>query len=157
MGEKMNNKYKKMIKNGLFHELYLELKETNYSYSIVSFDKDFKGIDSALKFCFLLYLTCVDDSIRLRMLICDFLLYTDTFFDDIYAVIKTHLSAALLMDKEQRIVILHWIINNFYGHPDSVYNDTEMESFLKEAISVNPNDSDYLKMLNQLNRTKSES
>ena len=71
-----------------YHSIYTVLAEKDYHYTLENIENDFNKIDSNNKFCYLIYLLSRDYCIKNVLLICDFLIYTDTFFYDIHPVIR---------------------------------------------------------------------
>lgn len=116
----------KLLKMHDFKTLYELLKNKDYGYSLESFDRDFKKNISSDKFSYLVYLNAREKSVKNILLLCDFLLYTDTFFYDIHPVIYDYLNQGLSMfpaDKQ----LLKWIISIYENHPDSPFSLSELE------------------------------
>ena len=87
----LERKMKKIItefKKYNFLYVYEELKKMNYQYTLENIFKDFKKISSENKYCFLLYVLAKEYTTDHILLICDFLIYTDTFFYDVYPVVN---------------------------------------------------------------------
>ena len=111
-----------------YHSVYEILKAKEYDYTIDNIEKDFAKVSSADKFCYLIYLLSKDFSVKNTLLICDFLMYTDTFFYDIHPVIQMFILRALeLFPKEPKL--LEWVISTYETHPDSPFGETEMNAF----------------------------
>ena len=115
-----------------FHSVYTILKTKEYDYTIDNFEKDFNKVSSIDKFCYLIYLLSNDYSVKNILLLCDFLMYTDTFFYDIHPVIQMFIRQALeVFPKEP--TLLEWIVSTYEKHPDSPFEENEMITF-KEQI-----------------------
>lgn len=116
-----------------YHSVYATLKTREYDYTIDNLDKDFAKVSSTDKFCYLVYLLSKDYSVKNTLLLCDFLMYTDTFFYEIHPVIQMFIRRALeLFPKEQ--TLLEWVVSTYENHPDSPFDETEMISF-KEQLN----------------------
>ena len=125
----------KLLKMHDFKTLYELLKNNEYRYSLEGFDRDFKKNISSDKFSYLVYLNAREKSVKNILLLCDFLLYTDTFFYDIHPVIYDYLHQGLSMfptDKQ----LLNWIISVYENHPDSPFDSSEIEK-IKLAFKNN--------------------
>ena len=77
-----------------YHSVYEILKAEEYDYTIGNIEKDFAKVSSTDKFCYLIYLLSKDYSVKNTLLLCDFLMYTDTFFYDIHPVIQMFICRA---------------------------------------------------------------
>ena len=122
------NKWEKWLTNGEFQKLFDELMEKQYCYTIDKFSKDFSRAGSAMKFAYLQYVISRDEKIELHILVCEFLMFTDTFFFDIYPVIGWHLKRALEISPDN-INVLQWITCTFNGHPDSPFSEYDLKEF----------------------------
>lgn len=147
MGTKMKYEVIKEMKLGNFSKVYHRLLQYNYSYTIDNFTTDFKQVSSSIKFCYLLYLIAKQESAYLHILICEFLMYTDTFFDDIYPIIYLHLKAALALE-EDTIKTMSWIIDTFCDHPESPFDSVQMKDFATKVVIKYPDNVCALKILN---------
>lgn len=116
-----------------YHSIYEILKTKEYDYTIDNFEKDFAKISSSDKFCYLVYLLSKEFTVKNTLLLCDFLMYTDTFFYDIYPVIQMFVRRALDMFPNER-TLLTWVISTYEAHPDSPFEEAEMISF-KERLN----------------------
>lgn len=120
----------KKMKEGCFQNVYKELDSANYEYTIDAFTRDFKNVSSEMKFAYLQYLIAKEETPDIHLLLCDFLMWTDTFFFDIYPVLKWHLNRALEISPPN-IKVLQWITCTFNGHPDSPFSDEELSAYNK--------------------------
>ena len=128
MGETMN-KFRKYTNKCDFDGLYRELAAEHYDYTLENFTRDFNKISSEKKFAYLHYLIANEETPELHLLVCDFLLYTDTFFFDIYPVVKWHLKRALEISPNS-VEVLGWIIGIFAnGNPDSPFSGEELRAY----------------------------
>ena len=74
-----------------------------------------------------------DYSVKNTLLLCDFLMYTDTFFYDIHPVIQMFICRALeLFPKDP--TLLEWVVSTYVNHPDSPFEEAEMITF-KEQLN----------------------
>ena len=111
-----------------YHSVYEILKTKEYDYTIDNLEKDFAKVSSTDKFCYLIYLLSKDFSVKNTLLLCDFLMYTDTLFYDIHPVIQMFILRALeLFPKEPKLI--EWVISTYETHPDSPFGETEMNAF----------------------------
>ena len=117
-------------KNKEYSRIYETLKQVEYGYTIDEFQRDFQKIESSNKFCYLVYLNSVECSVKNVLLLCEFLIYTDTFFHDIYPVVGYYLRHTVekFPDNPQ---LLEWICLTFEGNPDSPFTLEEIEVFRK--------------------------
>ena len=111
-----------------YNAVYNTLKEKEYDYTIENLEKDFSKVNSMNKFCYLIYLLSRDYSVKNTLLVCDFLIYTDTFFYDIYSVIRMIVSHAVSLFPTEH-ALLEWIVLNYENHPDSPFTNEEIEEF----------------------------
>ena len=111
-----------------YHSVYEILKTKEYDYTIDNIEKDFAKISSTDKFCYLIYWLSKDFSVKNTLLLCDFLIYTDTFFYDIHPVIQMFILRALELFPEEP-KLLEWVISTYETHPDSPFGETEMNAF----------------------------
>ena len=126
----------KLMKAHDFHSIYLYLKSQNYNYTIDNFERDFSKIKSMEKFCYLIYLLSMEPSADNSILLCDFLLYTDTFFYDIHPIIRMIIQHAIdLFPLDSRL--LNWVISTYKGHPDSPFSEEEIAAFIKTRGQIN--------------------
>ncbi len=123
----------KLLKMHDFKTLYALLKDEEYRYSLENFERDFKKNISSDKFSYLVYLNAREKSVKNILLLCEFLLYTDTFFYDIHPVIYDYLCQGLCLFPKNN-ELLKWIIAVYESHPDSPFDSYEIEK-IKLAIT----------------------
>ena len=111
-----------------YHSIYTVLSEKNYSYTLGNIERDFNKIDSSNKFCYLIYLLSRDYCIKNVLLVCDFLIYTDTFFYDIHPVIRMMILHAIEFFPTDN-TLLEWIISTYDNHPDSPFTKEEIAEY----------------------------
>ena len=117
-----------------YHSIYDILKTEEYEYTIDNLDKDFAKVSSIEKFCYLIYLLSKDYSVNNTLLLCDFLMYTDTFFYDVHSVIQMFIRRALdLFPKDK--TLLEWVVSTYESHPDSPFEQTEINAFKEQLLS----------------------
>ena len=121
----MVRKLVQLLKEREFNSVYEILEMKKYNYTVENFEKDFKTVNSTDKFCYLVYLLSKDYSIKNTLLLCDFLMYTDTFFYDIHSVIQLFVRRALEMFPTEPS-LLDWIISTYENHPDSPFKEEEI-------------------------------
>lgn len=119
-----------------YHSIYVILKEKGYDYTIDNIEKDFGKIRSMDKFCYLIYLLSNDYSVENTLLVCDFLMYTDTFFYDIHPAIRMIVQRALELFPTERI-LLEWVVSIYENHPDSPFEETELIAFKERLNDLN--------------------
>jgi len=114
---------------GAFSALHDRLVEEGYGYLFAKLASDFDGVPGAMKYAFLMHEIAVRESAELHLLICDTLLYFDTFFVYIWPVLRWHLLRALAVAPES-VDVLQWITSTFGdGHPDSPFTPEELSGF----------------------------
>ena len=86
------------LKRGRFRLVYEALRDEGYAYTVETFSRDFRGVDSFRKYAYLLYVISREPCADLHLLACDFLIYTDTFCDDVYALVRWHILQALAIE-----------------------------------------------------------
>lgn len=111
-----------------YNYVYTTLQEKKYQYTLDNLEKDFSSISSIEKYCYLIYLLSKDNSPSNTILICDFLIYTDTFFFDIYPVIRFFIQQSLGVYPFNKS-ILRWIVDTYDSHPDSPFSEKEMNLY----------------------------
>lgn len=111
-----------------YNAVYTILKEKKYDYTIENFQKDFKKINSMKKFCYLIYLLSNDYSVQNTLLVCDFLMYSDTFFYDIHPVLRMIINHAISLFPAEH-ALLEWVVCNYENHPDSPFTNKEIDDF----------------------------
>lgn len=114
-----------------YHSIYVILKGKGYNYTIDNIEKDFGKISSIDKFCYLIYLLSNDYSVKNTLLVCDFLMYTDTFFYDIHPVIRMIVKRAIELFPTENI-LLKWVISTYENHPDSPFKESEIIEYKKQ-------------------------
>ncbi len=67
----------------------------------------------------------------LSLLVCDFLMYTDTFFYDIHPVIRMIVKRAIELFPTENI-LLEWVISTYENHPDSPFKESEIIEYKKQ-------------------------
>ena len=98
---------------------------------MIIIQKDFAKVSSADKFCYLVYLLSKEYTIYNTLLLCDFLMYTDTFFYDIHSVIQMFIRRALeLFPKDT--TLLEWVVSTYETHPDTPFEEKEIIAFKKQ-------------------------
>lgn len=125
-----------------YHSIYEILKGKDYNYTIDNIEKDFGKISSMDKFCYLIYLLSNDYSVKNTLLVCDFLMYTDTFFYDIHPVIRLFVQRALELFPTE-YTLLEWVVYTYENHPDSPFEEAEIIAF-KEQLKGQSGDSSVI-------------
>lgn len=118
----------RLFKKRNYCSVYEILKRENYEYTLENFYKDFKCIDSMNKYCYLIYLLSIERTVKNTLLLCDFLIYTDTFFFDINHVIKMFIQQILTLFPGD-VAVLEWVVSTYDGHPDSPFGEEELRAF----------------------------
>lgn len=122
------NKIIKQWKNGNYNFVYEYLKSKNYNYTLDNLEKDFSLIKSKDKYSYLIYLLSRENTPKNAILLCDVLLYTDTFFCDIHPVIYLFLQQSLLLHPFD-VSIINWIVSVYDNHPDSPFSYEEIDMY----------------------------
>lgn len=108
--------------------VYEQLLKKKFDYTLNNFEKYFSSINSQDKFCYLIYLLSMENTPRNTILVCDFLLYTDTFFFNVHPVIKMFLQQSLNIYPFD-ISIINWIVDTYDNHPDSPFSCEEINMY----------------------------
>ncbi|NLZ46461.1 MAG: hypothetical protein GX896_07185 [Clostridiales bacterium] len=128
-------KLKKMLSEGAYDSLYMELDENNFFYDIENFTTAFDGVKSEKKYAYLTYAIARNETPNLHLLLCDLIYYTDRFFYDVYTMQKWHLKRALEISPNN-IDVLKWITTIFNEHPDSPFSKYELAIYNKQLESI---------------------
>lgn len=122
---------KKVIKEwekGNYNFVYKQLKEKNFQYTLDNLERNFASINSQNKYCYLIYLLSMEDTPHNTLLLCDFLIYIDSFFYDIHPVIYMFLQKSLICHPFD-ITILKLILTTYGNHPNSPFSHDEIQSY----------------------------
>ena len=111
-----------------FRFVYNNLRVMNYNYTLDNLEHDFSKINSTLKYCYLIYLLSNECTVKNTLLICDFLIYTDTFFYDVHPVIRMLINQAYQLFPKEK-TLLEWVVINYENHPDSPFSLEELDKF----------------------------
>lgn len=122
------NELNKLLSEGLYNQLYEKLNSLNFQYNIEEFTRTFNKVSSEKKYAYLMYVIARAETPELHILMCNFLLFTDTFFFDMYPVQRWHLKRALEISPNNKSV-LGWIIDIFNLHPDCPFTKEEMKQY----------------------------
>jgi hypothetical protein len=123
----------RLLKEHQYYSVYFFLKEKKYDYTIENLERDFVKVSSSDKFCYIIYLLSKDFTVKNTLLLCDFLMFTDTFFYDIHPVIQMFIRRALELFPNET-TLLQWIISVYENHPDSPFKESEIITF-KEQLN----------------------
>lgn len=115
--------------------VYEQLKEKNFEYTLDNLERNFASISSQNKYCYLIYLLSMEDTPHNALLLCDFLIYIDTFFYDIHPVIYMFLQKSLMCHPFDK-TILRWVLTTYENHPDSPFSYDEIQLY-KSKINNN--------------------
>lgn len=133
----------------MYHDVYIQLEEKKYSYTLEALCEDFSNVDELNLYCYLIYVLSKKQTCKMSLLICDYLMFLGTPFYDIYPVIRYHLDIALLASPNN-LEILNWIVSMFFEHPDSPYTDNELLNLAKNIIRAEPDNKQAKKILKKL-------
>lgn len=93
-----------------------------------TFAHDFRGVDSFVKYTYLLYVISREARADLHLLACEFLIYTDTICDDVYSLVRWHVFQALSIDP-LNVPVLEWVVSYFSNCPSSPFSEAELWEF----------------------------
>lgn len=79
-------------------------------------------------FCYLLYLISNENTPKHTILLCDYLVYSGTFFYNRETVIRYLLDNCLVKSGND-ITLIEWILSMYEYNPDSPYNEKEIANF----------------------------
>lgn len=116
------------LKKGQFRVVYESLNRARYEYKIEPFSHDFRGVDSFLKYTYLLYVISREMRADLHLLACEFLVYTDTICDDVYPLVRWHVLQALIIDP-WNVPVLEWAVSYFSNCSSSPFSEAELLEF----------------------------
>ena len=123
------------MNNGDFKNLYEELNQVGFVFSVENMEKHFKKAIPSMKFAFLQYVLARNETVNIHILICEMIMFTDVFFCDWYSVVWWHLKRALEISP-QNAEVLKWIISTFDNHPDSPISEHEMTHYKNALNSI---------------------
>ena len=87
---------KNKIKHGDFQFVYDELKKSDFEYTLENIEKEFSSVDNRDMFCYLLYLISNENTPKHTILLCNYLMYSGTFFYNRETVIRYLLDNCLV-------------------------------------------------------------
>lgn len=79
-------------------------------------------------FCYLLYVVSNENTPKHTILLCDYLMYSGTFFYNRETVIRYLLDNCLVKNGND-ITLIEWILSMYEYNPDSPYNEKEIANF----------------------------
>ena len=142
MGVKLMIKYKhieRQIKKRLYFDAYKSLISEGFSFSLNNIVTCFPKLNSIQIYMFLMYTISKKETIEKYIAICENLLYINPYIEDSYSLISWHLREALKFFPKN-ITIEHWIIDIFWGNPDSPFTNQELYQYAADILEENPND-----------------
>lgn len=119
---------KNKIKHGDFQFVYDELKKSDFEYTLENIEKEFSSVDNRDMFCYLLYVVSNENTPKHTILLCDYLMYSGTFFYNREMVIRYLLDNCLVKNGND-ISLIEWILSIYEYNPDSPYNEKEIANF----------------------------
>lgn len=119
---------KNKIKHGDFQFVYDELKKSDFEYTLENIEKEFSSVDNRDMFCYLLYVVSNENTPKHTILLCDYLMYSGTFFYNRETVIR-YLFDNCLVKNSNDITLIEWILSMYEYNPDSPYNEKEIANF----------------------------
>lgn len=118
-------KAKKLLQKHCYSDLYELLEKEHYEYSLVNISRDFSNKESMNLYCYLLYVLSIQRTSEICLLICEFLMFQDTWFSDIFPLIKWLLDLELERNPDN-LDVREWILSVFWENPDSPYSTDEL-------------------------------
>lgn len=122
----INNEFLKYWKNKDYYSLYCYLNSISFEYKLETFQKCFKGLNENEIFNYLVFLLSKDPSATNVIFVCDYLIYMNPPFYDVYSVIGMFLRYSLSIKKDEKLI--EWILITFEGNPDSPFSLQELEN-----------------------------
>lgn len=119
---------KDKIKHGDYQFVYDELKKAGFDYTLDNLEREFSSVDSRDMFCYLLYLISNENTPANTILLCDYLVYSETFFYNRETVIR-YLLDNCLMKNGNDITLIEWILSVYEYNPSSPYSEEEIAEF----------------------------
>ena len=126
--KKVVKELKNKIKHGDFQFVYDELKKSDFEYTLENIEKEFSSVDNRDMFCYLLYVVSNENTPKHTILLCDYLMYSGTFFYNRETVIRYLLDNCLVKNGND-ITLIEWILSMYEYNPDSPYNEKEIANF----------------------------
>lgn len=120
------------IKFHEFEEIYQELVDKNFSYSLSNLVAYFPSLGGADLYLFLMYAIAREESVDKHIAICENLIYMGPQIYGAYEMVKWHITRAIGIFPED-IKAMSWAIEMFYGNPNSPFNEAQL---LEYAMSV---------------------
>lgn len=118
----------KQWKKGNYNFVYEQLKKKDFEYTLDNLERNFSSINSQDKYCYFIYLLSKENTPRNTILLCDVLLYTDTFFYDVNPVIRMFLQQSLNLYPFD-ISIISWILDTYDNNLDSPFSSAEINLY----------------------------
>lgn len=119
---------KDKIKHGDYQFVYDELKNAGFDYTLDNLEREFSSVDDRDMFCYLLYLISNENTPANTILLCDYLVYSETFFYNRETVIR-YLLDNCLMKNGNDITLIEWILSIYEYNPSSPYSEEEIAEF----------------------------
>lgn len=108
--------------------MYDELKKADFDYTLDNLEREFSSVDGRDMFCYLLYLISNENTPANTILLCDYLVYSETFFYNRETVIR-YLLDNCLMKNGNDITLIEWILSVYEYNPSSPYSEEEIAEF----------------------------
>lgn len=128
----------KYLKQKDFEKVYNELEKNKFDYSLNSISKVFPNCDSILLYAFLMYSISKKDTAEKHLLICECLIYMDSYIYEATSMIYWHINYALKISNEIE-KIMAWVIEIYGADPSSPFSEDEINCFAKNVLSKQPN------------------
>lgn len=120
----------KLWKQKDFKAVYYYLENIHFEYKLDTFEKLVAGLNVNEIFNYLVYLVSVQPSTKNVIFVCEYLLYIDPIFYDIYSVIGMFLRYKLSLGIDE--ALKKWILMIFEGSPDSPFSIEELNEMKKK-------------------------
>lgn len=96
------------------------------------------NVSPEILYCFLDYIIAIEDSAKNRILLCNYLMYMNEFFNNIYDVIRYHVLRPINSTNDQN-ELFEWALFIFDGdNPDSPFSKVELNG-MKQSIAASSN------------------
>ena len=121
---------------GKYRDLLLRMKEAKQAVTLDYLAAYENRVPAEVIYSFLNYLIATEDSASNRILLCNYLMYLNEFFDDIYIVVRYQIlrPARTIQDRAK---LYEWALFAFDGgNPDSPFSESDlimMRDFLSQS------------------------
>ena len=119
---------------GKYQDLLLRMKDAKQAVTLECLATYENRVPPEVIYSFLNYLIATEDSASNRILLCNYLMYLNEFFDDIYIVVRYQILRPARTPKD-RAELYEWALFAFDGgNPDSPFSGSEL-IMMRDSLS----------------------